>query len=275
MKKILLTVLAIAVSMSMMAQKNFRIGVEAGYDHGTYLMKGKNLFDGKDSQMVGFNGFHVGPTFQYNFNVLGGNQSLSLTAGIYYQYMRDDVMAIESNKERKELLKKFKEIKQELAKDGLKNIHLGEYDINHVIEIPVRVRYTYDINNDFKAYGFTGPVFDIYASRTLVQEEYYTYEGKRNGEKTVMNYADGSAKATAWDEGKKETMTEEGDKDHRILNSFDMAWGIGAGVEYKGISLSLSYDFGFLNHLNKDYIMSKEKVTINNGMLKIGVGYWF
>lgn len=92
----------------------------------------------------------------------------------------------------------------------------------HSLSIPLRIQYRYEIIPDLSIFLYTGPSFDISLAYT--------------------------AKASYMGETEKESMYGE-DSD---LNRFNMLWGVGAGVRWKGLQLMLGGDWGLTNIYKDD-----------------------
>ncbi len=113
-----------------------------------------------------------------------------------------------------------------LAKNA--NISLME----HNLSLPLRIQYRYEIIPDLSIFIYTGPSFDFSVA----------YEGKvtvGNESGTVSMYS-------------KEMEEELGFS----YNRYNILWGVGGGIRWKGLQLSFSGDWGLTN-LVKDYSGTK------------------
>lgn len=91
----------------------------------------------------------------------------------------------------------------------------------HNLSIPLRIQYRYEIISDLSVFIYTGPSFDISLANTM--------------------------KASAYGYSVKFNLIEESGQ-----NRFNMLWGVGAGVRWRGLQLMLGGDWG-LTKIYKDY----------------------
>lgn len=87
----------------------------------------------------------------------------------------------------------------------------------HTLSIPLRVQYRYEIIKDLSVFLYTGPSFDISLA--------YTGKASYMGE-----------------EEKYDMYGEDSD-----IKRFNMLWGVGSGVRWKGLQLMLGGDWGMTN----------------------------
>lgn len=92
----------------------------------------------------------------------------------------------------------------------------------HTLSIPLRVQYRYEIIRDLSVFLYTGPSFDISLAYT--------------GRESYMG------------EVEKYNLYEDNDE----INRFNMLWGVGAGVRWKGLQLMLGGDWGLTNIYKDD-----------------------
>lgn len=99
----------------------------------------------------------------------------------------------------------------------------------HTLNIPLRVQYRYEIIRNLSVFIYTGPSFDIHLA--LVRNW--------NGEVEELYHGDS------------------------YLNRFQMLWGVGAGVRWKGLQLMMGGDWGLMpfekesiHKLNKPFFIS-------------------
>lgn len=90
----------------------------------------------------------------------------------------------------------------------------------HTLSIPLRVQYRYEIIRDLSVFLYTGPSFDIHLA----------YLASYGGEKDDYYKGDSS------------------------LNRFQMLWGVGAGVRWKGLQLMMGGDWGLTNYYKGDAV---------------------
>lgn len=92
----------------------------------------------------------------------------------------------------------------------------------HNLSIPLRIQYRYEIISDLSVFIYTGPSFDISLANTM--------------------------KASADGYSEKINVIEESG-----LNRFNMLWGVGAGVRWRGLQLMLGGDWGLTKIYKDDY----------------------
>ena len=96
----------------------------------------------------------------------------------------------------------------------------------HNLSIPLRIQYRYEIIPDLSVFIYTGPSFDF----SVAYDEKVTL-GNESG--TISMYE-----------------MEKG------LNRYNILWGVGGGIRWKGLQLTLGGDWGLTN-LVKDYSGTK------------------
>ena len=104
----------------------------------------------------------------------------------------------------------------------------------HTLSIPLRVQYRYEIIRDLSVFLYTGPSFDIHLAR-------------------LSNFGG---------------ETEDDYKGNSDLNRFQMLWGVGAGVRWKGLQLMMGGDWGLTN------ISKGEAIKVNKPFF-ISLSYLF
>ena len=104
--------------------------------------------------------------------------------------------------------------------------------MEHNLSLPLRIQYRYEIIPDLSIFIYTGPSFDFSvaydATLTLGNES-----------ETISLYSKG--------------METEMDAS---FNRYNILWGVGGGIRWKGLQLSFSGDWGLTN-LVKDYSGTK------------------
>lgn len=126
----------------------------------------------------------------------------------------------------------------------------------HFLNIPVDVKYTYRINNNFRVYAFAGPKFAIGLASTFVATS--------DGDKGVYNNYTGKMKMNG---DAVDTGDEEGS-----FSRFDIGLGLGAGVQYGRAFFEFGYDWGLLNRYKGDLA---DNATYKMSQLFVGVGLMF
>jgi hypothetical protein len=115
------------------------------------------------------------------------------------------------------------------------------------IDVPITAKGTIDIGLA-KVYGAVGPYLA------------YGVAGKTKTEVTIMGVTEKDEEDVVWG-------TEEDDQ----LKPFDFGLTAGAGVEFKGFFIGVSYEYGLANLST----YSDDDSVINNRVLGISVGYLF
>lgn len=95
----------------------------------------------------------------------------------------------------------------------------GFTQAEHTLSIPLRLQYRYEIIRDLSVFLYTGPVLDIHLAYVI-----------KAGEERINLYGEGSD-----------------------INHFQVLFGLGAGIRYKGIQLMMGGDWG-LTYANDDYL---------------------
>ena len=90
----------------------------------------------------------------------------------------------------------------------------------HTLSVPLRFQYRYEFIRDLSVFLYTGPSFDIHLA----------YLASYGGEKDDYYKGDSS------------------------LNRFQMLWGVGAGVRWKGLQLMMGGDWGLTNYYKGDAV---------------------
>lgn len=266
MKKVLLSLMAVAVCGTMMA-KEYHFGVEAGYDymHGVHMtnVDGLDAFHNYD----GMNGFHVGGTFQCDF--LDGNNIPSVTLGLNYQFLGEQLLT----------KKEIKNGKKAWTDFGYKNPQVTDFSSIHSLQVPLRARYTH-VFGDWQVFAFTGPQLGFMLGSCETEKDYATKSGKKDGAYGYMNAVTGYTHTITWVNGDKTEDRDRMDKDMRYDEWFELSWGFGVGAAWKNISLNISYDLGLVNHAsetekNFKQVDDKYYYNLNRNCLEVSVGYRF
>jgi hypothetical protein len=222
--KILLTAALIAVAFNANAQ----LGIKAGFVSSTATSKFEEGNVSAEVKTDPISGFKIGVDYNFAF----GNSGLSFRPGVNYTYFggatdKDD--------------------------DDFKSYF-------HFANVPLELKYTFSINDDFGIYALVGPkmVFGISAVEKFdedgMSEKYNMYTGK--WESTING----------------ETSSGE-EEDGGPMKRLDMQLGAGIGVQYKALSLEFGYDWGMLNTLKTGDDWGD--ITMKRNQLGITLGYSF
>lgn len=211
MKKRFKFVLVVALAV-VSVSANAQLGVQFGWANSTERAKSGNVKLKGDAM----NGFKIGVNYDFGLPVEG----LSIRPGLNYMYLGD-----------------------KLAEQQITGITVKFNRNDHYLNIPVDVKYAYAFSDDFKVFAFAGPKFAIGLASSLTANYSGSILGQDyNGKATISRY---SGKVTVKD-GDAEIGENIFDDSGRY-NRFDLQLGLGAGVQYKSLSLEFGYDWGLLN----------------------------
>lgn len=150
---------------------------------------------------------------------------------------------------------------------------------DHVLDIPVNLRYSYKFLNSFKAYVFAGPVFslglafnavNVADSKSLINgETYKTYDYERT------NLYNGGWFTKEWDDNEKKYHKNKGqNSDLKDYSMFDLKLGLGIGVNIaEKVDVKFGYNIGLLNRgveANDTY-----QDVVHSNIMYFGVAYNF
>ncbi len=102
----------------------------------------------------------------------------------------------------------------------------------HMIDIPVRLIYTYPLTKDLKIFGFAGPKLNIGLAQTMKITSTQTYDSS-NPYYVLPG-----------------TFNLYGDSGSLQLNRMNVQIGLGGGIQWKRYQIKSGYDFG-INNLNR------------------------
>lgn len=110
---------------------------------------------------------------------------------------------------------------------------------DHALDIPVRLKYTYNASDNFKVFGFVGPKFCYGLSGTVTGSSVNAY-GKDGG-----------------------------------VNPFDIKVGLGVGVDVSKFLVKVGYDFGMLDTRKEVNGVKLTGDAVRNNQFYVTVGYTF
>jgi len=274
MKKFLFSLLAVAAAGSMLAAVTPHLSLEAGYDHGNMRLRNFNYYGPTSTFFENgkMDGFHVGGNVQLDF--LEGQHKPGLLIGLNYQFLANNIASWDQ--ETKAVMNSWKETASLL---GGKNTVATDYAYMHTLQIPIRVVYTYQINNDSRFFLLTGPQIRLHVAMeertnmtTILPET-----SKKSGSTVRDEYVSGISTASVWVDG-KESQTQVYMRDQDKFNCFDMSWGFGLGYGWRWFSLGITYDLGMINLVNKDAVryvnqMYNQNLRWNSDALTVTLGF--
>lgn len=218
--KILMAAALTLVSIGASAQ----FGVKFGYANLPQRMKASGVV----VKPGNLNGFNAGVFYDIRFPLSG----LSLRPGLSYTYgggkFGGEVIAFDE-----EISIKQRE---------------------HIVNLPIDVKYAYGFTNDFKVYAFAGPRLAVGLSST--------FKAREDGETAKVNNFTGKIVENG--------ETEDGGSG--IFSRFDVRLGIGTGVQCRSLLFEVGYDWGMLDRFTGD---AASGATYKMGQLFVGVGFMF
>lgn len=248
-------VLAVASVQTADAQSSFRSRPRGGYTSIQRLDTGFGVSFGWANSVYrttewstdeverdpALNGFYLGVT--KDFTLI--RHALFLQAGLYYTYLND-----ERNKE--------------LAA-GIKVI--GDRT-EHLLNLPVRVKYSYQITPKIGVFAYAGPTFVAGLSSNL------KYRAKLTEDHSVAasyGYYTGKVKSDDLPAAMQTWFDEQ--KPQSKYNRFDILMGGAIGAEFfKVLEVHLGYDWGLIDRLRGDIA---EDFTMLRNQFYLSVGLRF
>lgn len=240
MKSIVKIIAAAAAGIFLTLDMSAGNGVEIGYLHSSYRT---NLNSDEMKTASPMSGFQVG--LMKDMNIVAG---LSLQSGLTYSYL---------NSAEKEEVPMF-------------NI-TGSYT-EHMLNIPIQVKYTFDIIPAFGVYVFAGPTLSLGLAATTK----LSVSGSIAG-----NTLEGNLKYNAYTNKLKSdnipdeyvNLVNQYLPQDRVMNRFDVLMGGGVGVNIiKFVTVKGGFDYGLLNRLKGDLANAGK---LNRMQYYISVGLTF
>lgn len=240
MKSIVKVIAAAAAGIFLTLDMSAGNGVEIGYLHSSYRT---NLNSDEMKTASPMSGFQVG--LMKDMNIVAG---LSLQSGLTYSYL---------NSAEKEEVPMF-------------NI-TGSYT-EHMLNIPIQVKYTFDIIPAFGVYVFAGPTLSLGLAATTK----LSVSGSIAG-----NTLEGNLKYNAYTNKLKSdnipdeyvNLVNQYLPQDRLMNRFDVLMGGGVGVNIiKFVTVKGGFDYGLLNRLKGDLANAGK---LNRMQYYISVGLTF
>ena len=131
--------------------------------------------------------------------------------------------------------------------------------IDHELSIPLRISYRYEIVKNFSVFLFTGPSFDIGLAGTYKKMN-------ENGDWTKRDLYSGAYSDSYGN-------SEKGEKGEKEIKRFHLMWGVGGGLQFKGLRLTLQGDWG-LNNINAVTQKASDAVKLSKPFA-INLSYMF
>ncbi|MHB9055050.1 MAG: porin family protein [Paludibacteraceae bacterium] len=112
-------------------------------------------------------------------------------------------------------------------------------------DLPLRIMYSMPLADEFNFFLFAGPNLNYGLNKVTVTEQYVDKKLDSSSDGTNIYESPGN------------------------YNRLDVQMGAGLGVQYMGVSIRGSYDWGILNRT------TLEKATLRSNDIKVSVGYTF
>jgi hypothetical protein len=221
-------------------------------------------------------GFYVEASYNWEFANMGAS-AISLQPGVRYTFLSASQLNVDDQdfniqttkmKEKDENGKSFGRLKTAFR--------------NHLLDIPVNVKYSYEFVPDaLKAYVFAGPVLSFGLAANYVN--YQTYKGT-NGEETVKyrnvgtkyNVYNGKYTTRTYNpESKKVDTKKEQDDAYHLYDAFDLKLGLGVGITVcEKLDVKFGYNIGLLNRAAEKGD-EDTKYSTHSNIMYFGVAYNF
>lgn len=239
MKNALKIIIAAAAGLLMTFELPAKNGIEIGYLNSTYRTKAAS---GEVTKSDPMSGFYVG--LVKDLRLFAG---LSIQPGLYYSYLNT------------------------AEKEEIPSFNLSSSYTEHGLNLPIHIKYTFDIVPAFGVYVFAGPTLSLgLAANTKIS---FTGEALGNTMTFDARYNSYTGKL------KSENIPEESlDQINRYLpqtrmNRFDVLMGGGIGLNLvKFVTVKGGFDYGLLNRFNEDMA---DAGTLNRMQFYISVGVMF
>lgn len=216
-------------------------GVDLGYLNSSYRSKMDGAGSVKSEPM---NGFFVG--VNDDVRLFAG---LSVQPGLYYSYLNST------------------------GREELTGLNLSNSYTEHLLNIPIHLKYTFDIVPMFGIYIFAGPTLSV----GLAATDKMTVTGDIAGAQI-----NGSLSYNAYSgKFKSDNLSEFSDRVtgivdpylHSRMNRFDVLMGGGLGLDLlKFVTVKAGFDYGLMNRFKGDMA---EAGTLNRMQFYVAVGIQF
>ena len=239
MKNALKIIIAAAAGLLMTFELPAKNGIEIGYLNSTYRTKAAS---GEVTKSDPMSGFYVG--LVKDLRLFAG---LSIQPGLYYSYLNT------------------------AEKEEIPSFNLSSSYTEHGLNLPIHIKYTFDIVPAFGVYVFAGPTLSLgLAANTKI-----SFTGEALGNTMTFDARNNSYTGKI----KSENIPEESlDQINRYLpqtrmNRFDVLMGGGIGLNLvKFVTVKGGFDYGLLNRFNEDMA---DAGTLNRMQFYISVGVMF
>lgn len=269
MKKTLFAMVVAAMAFAVNANAQFSVG--AGYANETIISKIASVLDEDykgyawEKNRLQLNGFYVEAAYDWKFASVGPGDFV-LQPGVRYYFLTENPNLAKINL-------KYKDNKQKANQK--------ECFSNHLLDIPVNVKYSYDfVPGTLKAYVFAGPTFSFgLAAINLTKKMAYL----KTDEETInytdivrVNYYTGKYYTKEYQSEEDDYTIEKGkDDENKLYDMFDLKLALGLGVTLsEKVDVKFGYNIGLLNRSHtkntEDY-----KYSMHSNIMYFGVTYKF
>lgn len=240
MKNALKIIIAAAAGLLMTFELPAKNGIEIGYLNSTYRTKAAS---GEVTKSDPMSGFYVG--LVKDLRLFAG---LSIQPGLYYSYLNT------------------------AEKEEIPSFNLSSSYTEHGLNLPIHIKYTFDIVPAFGVYVFAGPTLSLGLAATTK----LSVSGSIAG-----NTLEGNLKYNAYTNKLKSdnipdeyvNLVNQYLPQDRVMNRFDVLMGGGVGVNIiKFVTVKGGFDYGLLNRLKGDLANAGK---LNRMQYYISVGLTF
>ena len=232
-----LRIFAVTAAFMLPLALSAKSGIEVGYLNSTYRSKTTGGDITKSSPM---SGFYAGVV--QDARIVAG---LSIQPGLYYSYLNS------------------------AGKEEIPGFNLSRSDTEHMLSIPIHLKYTFDIVPIFNIYVFAGPTLSMGLGATEKLTATGEILGNTVSGSVTYNRYSGSVKSDSEDlNDLLDQYMPEG-----AMTRFDvlMGGGIGLGL-LKFITVKGGFDYGLLNRYKGDLA---DSATLNRMQFYISLGVRF
>lgn len=239
MKRFVKIIAVAAVGMLSALNLPAKNGVEVGYLNSTYMTKTDS---GESVKSEAMSGFYVG--LVKDMRLFAG---LSIQPGLYYSFLNST------------------------SKNEVPMFNLTNSYTEHGLNLPIHIKYTFDIVPAFGVYVFAGPTLSLGLAATTKMSVTGDVLGNQvNGSVQYDSYT-GKLKSDNISEENMDRINEYM-PDSR-MNRFDVLMGGGVGLNFINfITVKGGVDYGLLNRFKGDLA---ETGTMNRLQFYVSVGIMF
>ena len=239
MKNALKIIIAAAAGLLMTFELPAKNGIEIGYLNSTYRTKAAS---GEVTKSDPMSGFYVG--LVKDLRLFAG---LSIQPGLYYSYLNT------------------------AEKEEIPSFNLSSSYTEHGLNLPIHIKYTFDIVPAFGVYVFAVPTLSLgLAANTKI-----SFTGEALGNTMTFDARYNSYTGNIKSENIPEESLDQIDRylPQTRMNRFDVLMGGGIGLNLvKFVTVKGGFDYGLLNRFNEDMA---DAGTLNRMQFYISVGVMF